>query len=85
MADQKTENFNVVGYLKGQKKIVGYAYKTKQGNWCVKADEMQDPAKLGRLLKKGLYIESRNKKASPKKEYQCAADEYDKKFNEKAA
>ena len=54
---------------------IGYAFKTDRGSICLKADEPIDPAKLGQLMSKGLYIQKRKRKAQA--EYQSFADEYD--------
>ena len=75
MAEEKKEFFNLVGYVKNQKKKVGYAYKTDSGSIALKADGMLDASQLGRLLKKGLYIEKRTKQASQQE------PEYHEAFN----
>jgi hypothetical protein len=80
MTEEKKEFFSLVAYIKGQKKKVGYAYKTKGGGIAVKADDMLDASQLGRLLKKGLYIEKRSKLASQQEdepEYTSAIDDYE--------
>ena len=77
MTEEKREYFNVVGYVNNQKKKIGYAYKTKNGNLCIKADQMIDASQVGRLLKKGLYIEKRSAKTKEPDNH--------KVFNSKAA
>ncbi len=57
-----TNNFNpprtqtLYAYINNKKRKIGYVYKTKNGNLCIKGDKMLDKAQLGRLLVKGLYI-----------------------------
>ena len=83
--NQNKEFYNLVGYVDGRKKKVGHAYKTDKGSICIKADGLLDPVQIGRLLKKGLYVEKRgagksrqDNKAPANAEYQSAADEYDR-------
>ena len=79
MAEEKREYFNLVGYVKNQRKKIGYAYETKNGNLCIKADEMIDASQIGRLLKKGLYVEKRSTNSKVR------TAESHKIFNSKAA
>ena len=54
--------FDLIGYINGKKKKVGYAFSTKIGSICIKADEMMDGPMLGRFLKNdGLYVMDRIK------------------------
>jgi hypothetical protein len=84
----KRETFDLVAYVNKERKKIGTAYKTDKGSICLKADDLIDAAKLGRLMKKGLYIQKQFKgkgfkpKTKPQEpEYQSFADEYDKQFN----
>ena len=89
----KREYFDLVAYVGKERKKIGTAYKTDKGSICLKAEDWADSAKLGRLLKKGLYIQKqfrskgyrpKSKAQEPEQEYKSAADEYDKVFNNAA-
>ena len=89
----KREYFDLVTYENNTRKTIGVAYKTEKGSIHLKADSLLDAGKLGRLLKKGLYIQKqfkgKNRSFKPKTSgvettYKSAADEYDKKFNSAA-
>lgn len=43
MSEDKKEFFNLVCYVKGKKKKVGYAYLTKGGNLAIRSDKRLDP------------------------------------------
>lgn len=70
----KKEFQSLWAYIDGRKKKVGFSYKTKNGNLCIKADKLMDAAALGRLLRNdGLYVEmSRETVKTASKEQETA-------------
>jgi len=53
---EKPEYSGLWAYIDNKKRNIGYAYTTKNGNLCIKADKMMDKTQLGRLLTQGLYV-----------------------------
>ena len=53
---EKPEYSGLWAYIDNKKRKIGYAYKTQNGNLCIKADPMLDKGQLGRLLVNGLYV-----------------------------
>ena len=55
---------DLVDYVKGKKRKVGYCYPNEGGSICIKADSLMDASTIGRMLKKdGLYVMERGSKS----------------------
>ena len=59
MAEKNTVYFNVMCYVEGKPKKIGYAYETSKGKLCIRGDKFMRSAVLGEHMKKGIYVEAR--------------------------
>ena len=59
-------SYPLISYVDNQKKRIGYAYITDNGNICIRGEKMLDKSLLGRLLvNKGVYVELPDIKTLP--------------------
>tara|TARA_B100001093_G_scaffold356150_1_gene340708 strand:- start:203 stop:418 length:216 start_codon:yes stop_codon:yes gene_type:complete len=53
---EKPEYSGLWAYIDNKKRKIGYAYKTQNGNLCIRGDDLLDKTQLGKLLAQGVYV-----------------------------